>query len=535
MLMLGIYDTPARGTLLLDASSRVTACSFATNEHGFASLQATIQMQLREAFTLYDRASPLFVALYDGANIVWRGRLEDTGLQSSEDGTALTITALGGWRAMSDIPYTALWSDSRVAEWRPILSTQVSSSLKDRFVLDTNNRLFFSPKLNSIQGGGVVAGMQGYTIANGSARQIVACDFTYSTNLPANYTCSLDRFDANWTFLSSVWALAATGATLTGSQVLTFAACDNLAFQIFYNLGAATHTGQDGDFSLTITSPRVKTTTTAVIYADEIVRAMVAYVAGINPTQMNTSTALIQSPVVDLVNEVYEDALPSDILSDLAARGDNQVPPRKWEVGVWEDQTVFFRPRGSAGQAWSVDVSELELERTLSAMYNSAYTVYQDVNSRILRTAAAVDAASLALAGITRRAAVSSKTTSATNAGRVRDAALGNSKNPLPRAAIRFDAVYTASGALAPLYGVRSGDTITIRNLPPNLSPLIDRIRTFRISRAEFDCISGVLSVEPEAALPTVATQIVDLAVRGSSGQPTGKQSAIDVFRGTRM
>ena len=534
--MLGIYDTPARGTLLLDASSRVTACSFATNEHGFASLQATIQMSLHEAFTLYDRASPLFVALYDGANVVWRGRLEDTGMQSSGDGTALTITALGGWRAMSDIPYTALWSDTGVTGWRPVLSTQVSSSLKDRFVLDTNNRLFFSPKLNSIQGGGTVAGMQGYTIANGSARQIVACDFTYSTNLPANYTCRLDRFDANWVFLSSVWTLAATGATLTGSQVLTFAACDNLAFQIFYNLGAATHTGQDGDFSLSITSPRVKTTTTAtVLYADEIARALVSYVAGINPTQMNTSTALIQSPVVDLVSEVYEDALPSDILSDLAARGDNQVPPRKWEVGVWEDQTVFFRPRGSAGQAWSVDVSELELERTLAVMYNSVYAVHEDLNGRALRTAAAVDAASLALAGITRRAAVGSKTTSATNAARVRDAALEDSRNPLPRAAIRFDAVYTASGASAPLYGVRSGDTITVRNLPPNLSPSIDRIRTFRISRTEYDCMDNVLSVEPEAALPTVATQIVDLAVRGSSGQPTGKQSAIDLYRGPRM
>ena len=76
--------------------------------------------------------------------------------------------------------------------------------------------------------------------------------------------------------------------------------------------------------------------------------------------------------------------------------------------------------------------------------------------------------------------------------------------DPLPRASITVDALYDQFGARWPLSAARSGDTITIRNLPLTVSSVLDRIRTFRISRASYDVDNDTLTVEPEAPLPTL-------------------------------
>jgi hypothetical protein len=60
----------------------------------------------------------------------------------------------------------------------------------------------------------------------------------------------------------------------------------------------------------------------------------VATVAALNATQLATETVLIESPALDLTDQVYEDRLPADILNSLIALGDNQTPPRQWGVGA---------------------------------------------------------------------------------------------------------------------------------------------------------------------------------------------------------
>ena len=512
MFMLGIYTAPG-GALLLDASGRVTACSFATNEHGFAELRASVRMPMRDAFALFDRDSVLHVGIYANGSVVWEGRLEDTGLSSAANGLGVTLTALGYWSALSDMPYTALWSVTSVAEWRPVRWGELVISYDGRHEFDTQNRIFITPKKGETIGPGI-NGICGYIEPNGGDRLIRQVTFTYATNIPnASWGVGLQSRDtAAWATPTGLWSVIGTGALLTGTITATLATPrDRLVFYINYGGAAIANPFETGDVYLNITNIRVKTTTSSAVYADEIATALVSYVNTINPTQLSASTALIQSPLVDLTDELYEDAIPSDVLTDLVARGDSQTPPRQWEVGVWENQELFFRPRGGVGQAWYVDVTTLELERSLAGLFNSVYAVYQDVSNRMLRTAVASDTTQVAVVGMTRRQAVGARTTSATNAARVRDAALNATKDPLPRADIRFDAVYTASGARSPLYNVRSGDTITLRNLPPNLSADIDRIRTFRIGRTDYDCISGVLSVEPEAPLPTLPAIVASL------------------------
>jgi hypothetical protein len=256
------------------------------------------------------------------------------------------------------------------------------------------------------------------------------------------------------------------------------------------------------------------------ILADEIVKDVLSVAVAVNSSQLSSSTALIQSPGLDLLNEVYEDEYPSDILNYLATRGDNQTTPRQWEAGVDEGQVLYFRPQFSTSRAWYVDVTDLELARTIDRLFNSAYGLYEEASGRTLRTANASDAASIAKYALTRRAPVPAQTTSATQAGITRDGYIADARDPLPRATLHFDAVYDAAGSRYPLYLVRAGDTLTVRNVPPNVSSSYDRVRTFRITHTNFSLITGTLDVEPEVAPPSIrsqlsaAQQIVPLNVR---------------------
>jgi hypothetical protein len=235
-----------------------------------------------------------------------------------------------------------------------------------------------------------------------------------------------------------------------------------------------------------------------VVYADQIISDLVGHVTTANPDQLSTSTALIESPGLDLLDESYEDEWPGDIATKLAGLGDDQTPPRLWEVGVWEGQKLHFRPKGSDAQVWAVDADELTVNSTLELLRNSFYATYQDANNRTLRTAVADDATSQAQYGITRRGVVSASTTSATQAGKHRDAALEDGRVVKPRSELQPDYLMDQTGAIAPKWLARAGQTMNIRNLPPTLGSEVDRVRTFLLEENGYDVMEDVLTPVPE-------------------------------------
>jgi hypothetical protein len=239
-------------------------------------------------------------------------------------------------------------------------------------------------------------------------------------------------------------------------------------------------------------------TPSATTTADVIVTDILDTVLTTNTDQLSASTYRIEDPGVSVYDEIYEDEDMRKILTRLAALGDDQTPPQRWEVGVWDD-LLHFRPRGTDGYAWFVDASNLDVERSLGSVYNSVYTRYDDGAST---TATATDSMSVTRYGLTRRMALDSRTTDGTAAALERDAQLADSSDPIPRASVPINRVYTATGTAAPLYMVRSGDTITLRNLPPEAGESIDRIRTFYIAETRYNCDDNTLEVTPESPLP---------------------------------
>ena len=248
------------------------------------------------------------------------------------------------------------------------------------------------------------------------------------------------------------------------------------------------------------------------VLADTIVRDLLATVVAQNPTQLSAAAGLIASPGVDLLDEQYLDMPPSAILDRLITLGDTQSPPRSWAWGVWDDQQLFFWPEGTNGQSWYVDISDLDLQRTIDTLANRVYATYQDTNGRTVRTAATTDAASVTRMGLTRTAQIGASTTNAAQVAAQQSVALADAANPPPRFGITVDAVYTSAGGRAPIWLPRAGDTVTVRNLPPTISIDIDRIRTFRIARTSCDLIARTLHIEPAVPLPSLAALLARTA-----------------------
>lgn len=573
--MLGIYTAPPSqgGTLLMDATPFAEGVTASTNVHGFEALPARVPGPLAEAFGLYARGT-LYAAVMRDGSILWEGRLEDPAVYAGQNGSGLTMQALGAWRTLTDDRYTALWSSTSYSEWGVLTADDVAGFTSEKFNLDINNRLYIAPKkganyvLNNV-------GVLGCRIPDSSTRQIAGIQFAY--NLTANNQLRLlvQTRDSAWGSASTQFQLTGNGAAQTGVINIQVTANSALTFGLVA-LGALAYGAEDGAEFVKITHLRVVTTLTNrvnttlgtiiaagtrtvtpasmtgiyvgqelyisqntavgeivtptaitsttftavfafahvaadtvrahIVYGDEIAKDIVSQVSTLNSTQLSSSTALIQSPGVDLTDEVYEDAVPTDILTHLTELGDSQTTPRQWEVGVWEGRMLHFRPRGSVARAWYVDVTDLGIARTLEDLSNSVYATYKDANGRALRTANSTDSTSIARYGLTRRSNIAADTTSNTQATVQVSAQLADRKDPLPRATVGFSAIYDAGGARWPLWMVRSGDTVTIRNLPPSISTSIDRIRTFRISHTLYNLTTRALAIELEVPPPRLAT-----------------------------
>lgn len=505
-LFFGVYDGPGGG-LIGDYSGRATGLQFSTNAHGYASLAAVVPLSVADSFRLYDRAGMLHAWVTGLGATAWEGRIEDVAIV---DG-GVRLQALGYWRALSDVPYTGLWSTTSVADWEELPESAFATSKPKMYAMDTNNRLFWGLTKGTVYGNGADVGALYGLAPAGSDNLIKYVSFTYEFVLPAiNWRMRVSAMDADRTnAVNSDTTINGTGGPTSFTWDLSATPRARVEIQLYnYSGSGATYSGESGANYLRITAVRLKGTTSSSVYADEIARGLVTTVNGVNAKQLQAVTVLIESPGIDLRDEVYEDRLPVDILMRLAGLGDNQTPPRQWEVGVFDNRLLHFRPRGSVGRAWFVDVSALEVERTIEALRNSVYGVYRDESKRTQRTAASTDTESVQRYGVTRRQALAVETTSATQAGTHRDAALQDGKDPTPRSALKFGQLYDALGSRWPAWLARSGDTITIRNLPPTLSAAIDRVRTFRIAETTYTAETDTLEVTPESPLPRLEVMV---------------------------
>jgi len=580
-LQLAIFSKPDSGELLLDATPFVTSCKPSTNKHGVEAINVTVDRTLYDAFRIYNAPGTLHVVLSNGAGPIAVGRLEEPGL-SVGNTNELSLNALGYWRALSDVLYTALWSDTRWDRWRPVANTELTNRTPERYDFRTeNNVLEIAPKKGETFGGHAgpapqpAIGSYLYVPPLGGSRQITLVQFDLELNVPSGWRFICYGLNSTFSSFTLVYPLASAGALLKRSVFTSLTANDRLMFDLYLDTPGTIVAGFDsGTVYARISNIRVCTTLANIanttltanraagtsvtatvgstanmyvgqrltinsggnpsesvivqsvssptqfvatfvngytsgqpvgganVYADEVIRDLVSIVNATNPTQLQSSTALIQSPTRDMPDLVFEDADMGDIATTLATSGRQASAP--YDVGVDLARRLYFRPRGNQARTWYVAIDDLAITRSLDGMYNSVYAIYQDASGTTVRSASSTDSTSVQRYGITRRKGVSVQSADATYAANVRDAALVDDALVEPRATYTLSQVFGQNGALVPLWFVTAGDYLILRNLPPAVSTSLDTVRMFRITRTEYDPLSETLAIEPEAPLPTL-------------------------------
>ena len=505
MLALNIFSDSTRVNMLADWTARIHpeagggGLRFSTGAHGFAALEIPlVPMTLEEAFEVYSWPGTPHVVASDGAAVVWEGRLEDIAIV---DG-GVRCTAFGYSRAYWDAPYTALWSKTGSGDWKEVTTDQYAGAQPQLYEMDNNNRLYIAPrKGEEIRVTTNDTGMLTYAVPHGSGRNITNISFDYSVSLPANWLVTIYTLADNFSSIYNDYTITATGSLQTGSVSEAFTVPNaRIAMAVRNDTGSlATITGDTGDVYAKLTNIRIKTTTAASVLASDIVRTLGLYVNSINDTQVGNVSMKVEATTTDLLDELYEDIYPAEILDRLALLHD-------YEWGVYEGRHLHFRARGSAGRAWYVDVTRIiNLQRSLEEVRNSAYGVYRDANGMYRRTAVANDTDSQARHDIIRRGFVNVNTTSATEAETHRGVFLSDRAGRTVRAEIIFDRLYDVAGAEYPLYLLQAGDTLTMRNLAPTLSPDIDNIRSFIVGETEYNAADNTIRVSPLTPTPELS------------------------------
>lgn len=231
----------------------------------------------------------------------------------------------------------------------------------------------------------------------------------------------------------------------------------------------------------------------------DTVRDVIADLSGVSTSELSSSTGLVTSTGLNIAGQTYTNADAIQAVSELAALGNTSA--QIFEAGIYEGRMLFYRVRASAGAAWYVDITDIDLERSLEPLYNAVYAVY---NSGASTTATSTDTFSVLRNRVTRTKALTANTTDATQAGYLRDTALADSKSPAPRASFKFTEVFNVNGIKFPPWMVRAGDTLTARNLSPVLSTDIDNIRTMIVGEKEYDIDNNLLTVSAYIPLPTL-------------------------------
>jgi hypothetical protein len=515
MHFLGIYDGPG-GRLLLDATARGARKIVATtSERGFEHLTATIPLRLSEAYAIYDYGQVPWVRYRAPGRTIWEGRLAKPELFiETEEG--LRLGAMGAVEALDDLPYTTLWSDTSLGRWFVMDRRQRADNMPERFDFALDGVVRISAKNGETYGNAPnVVARVGYLPPDRGLRTITHIRFEQDTTLTADWQVGLQSFTpvagnplgAIWTFVETVWTQTTGSITPVALTLPTPAAA--FAIYCFRNANPnAAYTPSTGADTLLLTNVRVSSQALPVTVAD-IARHMIGVVSATNPSQLSSIVAAVNfdsSALPDLTDEVYSDASMLRVLDRLAQLGDSAGAAL--EYAVWEDRILMLRRRGLGARRWHAEVASLQLRRTLDAAANSIYVTHRDAAGATVRTAAAVDAASVARLNMTRQAAVTAQTTSTSLAERIRDTALADRAVPFPEAATVIRSLQDGAGARYPADMLRAGHEVSVRVLPSALGTGVDRLRTFRVTHTTYDGDSDTVAFEPETPLPTLPVQI---------------------------
>ena len=561
MLSYKIFDKHPRlgGSLLADWSSQHIGLTIETTQRGFGACSATIRLPAHTARWWFGQLDGEDRHVTDNGMVVYEGRIEL--VETVAEGLALT--AFGYSRAYSDMVVSDMWSDMQTTSWQAIETVQAGNRIPDRYALDTNNRLYFAPNSGEAHSLNAIASMY-IAIPDLSSRQFSAIEFSYKLVAPAGWTASLTRYTNTFGFLSTIWALNGTGVLQTSTPTYSGLSGSNvLAFSLYRNQAAATlnaailagtrtitpssmtgikkgtelaisggdpedvevtavtattftatfkydhaaadtcvpvFEGETGDIYLEITNLRVKTTSSAAVYADEVAKYLISQVSAANSTQANNLNHRIKSPGFDLKQYSYDSVKAEEVLDQLAQLGGDGW---LWSWRVWRDQILIFDRIANGGQTYQLYWQTPPISRDLGLLTTRLKPRYTNANGDEQVAADVINATAERKYGIVRSEYFDAPTTSASDATALAQAALNDKSIVNAYGDVATTALHQ-NGVRVPLWSVRSGDTIQCIQFPTTGNSDTDKTRQFRVAVTKYDHDNRTLTISPEQRQPTI-------------------------------
>lgn len=528
MMLLGLtlYEDSTKAVMIGNWSARVDDLFYETAENrGFGYMAFHVELEPEEVFLLWDRINRIaHVVLSDGAFVAFEGRLEDRAL--AEEG-GLDLVAYGYIRALADTEWRRVFSIKHDywSNWVPTNEEDGASPTRvpSMYQMNKDKQLFVGLIRNQTYTNN--ADFCGWHLELPTGiydEDVTYVVFDWECRLPTNWYFHIYVNTRDYSALDYTLLATGNGSVQSGtSAVQTVSGADRYIVEFpCRNASGSTYTcTQDNGYYYTkVTNVRIMSSDAyTALYGDEIVKDAVAFVYSINPTQISDDVSLVEGPGVDLEDAVFLDKLPLDVIDYVAKYGDDSTPAQTYEYGIYEDQTLFFRPRESGANSWYINDAKLRANAALDTVWNSAYGTYnspQDPTPRI--TTISDDSDSITLYGITRRRAVKTPAGSSTAAD-LRDAVLQDNKDIVLKAKVEVDSVFTDNNVPVPLYMVRAMDTATMRHLPVGYT-FSESLRVFYIRRTRFYPFSGRLIITPGYDPPSLE-DLVSLNAAGREEQ----------------
>ena len=230
MLIADLTITNASGYRVPLPTHRASNITVHNTKHGFGSISFNLPLTPAQLVLLYGNPLVLDVSLKH-AGALFNGRLEDIQIK----GDHVQFTALGYWRALSDLKYTAMWSVTDLkafqAEW--LANTTQGPTTNRFFTIDSNNgTITIGLVKNTIMALNTRAHMY-YRIPDQSNRQINGVMIDYALLTSANVTMRISLWNSAYPFGgfgSNAISLAGNGALQIGSTFTGVTACDVISF-----------------------------------------------------------------------------------------------------------------------------------------------------------------------------------------------------------------------------------------------------------------------------------------------------------------
>jgi len=501
------YDS-IRGNLIADVTGeQLEECSFSYNEHGDLALDISCSISFEEALPYLLPRSILIWQVNDGPTPIWIGRGT---IPQWEDGK-LKINALGLWHSLDDIKYTALWSDTLYTEWKPMTPLQMTNRTNDYYEMSNDYKIFLGLTRGTTYGNGTNVGSMYYEVPSRSrtAMQTVSFDFN-NTLLPTGWQAAVNYYTTSpFGGATQAWTHNSLGASvaLTNQSVLVPAGV-TLEFYAYNNSGINyTNTSENSVRSAQWTNVRIKSTTAATVTTQAVATHILQSNRAVNPGLLSARVDKIGgSTAYDHKQLILEDATPTQVLTDLAAKAATGTPLAPLNVGVWQGMLVV-QNRYAGAKTWYHDLLNVRVQRDAVETYTEVYATYQDATGRTLRTAPVNDARTIVKAGFTKQDVINADTTDATQANNQRDLRLadrrrGNVKFDIPATSV----IYDANGSPVPITEVRPGDILVAQQFQSFDTG--DPLRSIRLGKITIDAVRGLLMMEAEEAIPTLETTL---------------------------